>query len=62
MGYENFFGILEFDSAPVPGIKTDRSLNTAQNILSKDSLWQLYVEEYLRIFWEQSYISGNGNL
>ena len=37
MGYENFivwiswgmkffFGILEFHSAPVPGIKTDRSL------------------------------------
>ena len=26
MGYEIFFGILEFHSAPVPGIKTDRSL------------------------------------
>ena len=38
MGYENilsefhgvwnFFGILEFHSAPVPGIKTDQSLKT----------------------------------
>ena len=27
MGYEIFFGILEFHSAPVPGIKTDRSLS-----------------------------------
>ena len=27
MGYEIFFGILEFHSAQVPGIKTDRSLN-----------------------------------
>ena len=27
MGYEIFFGILRFHSAPVPGIKTDRSLN-----------------------------------
>ena len=26
MGYEIFLGILEFHSAPVPGIKTDRSL------------------------------------
>ena len=30
MGYEIFFGILEFHSAPVPGIKTDRSLKIAQ--------------------------------
>ena len=28
MGYEIFFGILEFHSAPVPGIKTDRSLKS----------------------------------
>ena len=26
MGYEIFFGILEFHSAPVPGIITDQSL------------------------------------
>ena len=30
MGYEILFGILEFHSAPVAGIKTDRSLKYTQ--------------------------------
>ena len=34
MGYEIFFGILEFHSAPVPGIKTDRSLTLSLTIFS----------------------------
>ena len=44
MGYEIFFGILEFHSAPVPGIKTDRSLRKklAPPYLQKKMKWIMF--------------------
>ena len=54
MGYENvfsefygvriFFGILEFHSAPVPGIKNDRSLNSFLLQILKTHLYLSYIK------------------
>ena len=46
MGYEIFFGILEFHSAPVPGIITDQSLRSIKIDYSNRNLVPILIDQY----------------